>query len=120
MIKLKVKLTEQGLWINSYKCKSVTIYQKPTEYVATLFHIKGYTKKEPKLSKLGVQETDFNGNPLFYIKKLKKKITSKELVFEGIEPKPTQHNNLYLHSKNTKGNYINYYLMGVKPNSSHD
>ena len=104
--KMKVKLTEDSLWVNSYKCKSVTITQKETNlFEAILFDIEGITKRVPKMTKWDKQDKNTLGELLFITTKLRKKKKSKTLIFEGIKPTGTT----YLHAKNSKGEYINYY-----------
>ena len=102
---MKVILNESGLWVNSYKCGSVTIYQKDKDlFEAVMFDIEGITKIIPRMRN-GKQVKDFCGKPVFITRKHRKKIKSKLLIFEGIKPTGKE----YQHAKNSKGEYINYY-----------
>lgn len=103
---LRVKLTEEGLFVNKYRCKSVTIVQTKERYEATLFHIAGITKKIPKLNRFGKQDVDtITQTPLWTTLKLKKKICSDKLEYSGIELSNGECN----HAVNSFGDYVNFY-----------
>jgi len=103
---LKIKLTEEGLWVNKYKCNSVTIIQNEEGFEASLFHIEGITKEVPKLNRLGRQEVGiFDKKPIFKTLRLKKTMKSKEINYEGLPLSKGKCN----HAKNKKGNYVNLY-----------
>ncbi len=116
---MKVTLTEKGLFVNKYKCKSVTIYQTKEGYEAHMHNIEGITKRIPKLNRYGEQEKDFMGQLLFTTLRLKKKIKSKDLDYSGIPLSDGKCN----HAMNTKRDYVNLYPLEenqeVSGNSSH-
>ena len=109
---MKVKLTEQGLEVNKYSCRSVTIYKKgENDYEAYLHNIKGITKRIPAMS-YGKQKVRWDGSKIFKILKMSKTIKSKIFYYNGIPLKKSfshKENEDYYHAKNDKGNYINYY-----------
>lgn len=107
---LKINLTEKGLFVNKYKCKSVTIKQTKEGYEATLFKIDGITNEIPKMTKWGKQDKDRMGNLLFTTLRLKKKIKSKDLDYSGI---PLNEGRCS-HAINTNGDYVNIYLLENK------
>ncbi len=104
---LKIKLTEEGLFVNKYKCHSITIFQTKDGYKGEMFNIKGITKRIPKMTKWGTQETDYMGNLFFTTLRLKKKIESKTFEYEGIDLEGDK----YKHATNSKREYINLYLL---------
>ena len=113
---LKIKLTEAGLFVNKYKCRSITIYQTKEGYKGEMFDIKGITKRIPKMTKWGTQEKYFDGKPIYKTLRLKKTIKSKTFEYSGIALKnsnlfDSDEYKQYKHAINSKKEYINLYLL---------
>ncbi len=109
---MKIKLTEEGLWVNKYCCRSVTVYRKGgKDFEAHLHNIKGITKRIQVICKTsGRHLTNWQGDKIYKFLKLRKKIKSKDFEYSGIPLKigfsPSE--KCYT-AKNSKSNYINYY-----------
>lgn len=112
---LKVRFTDEGLFVNKYKCNSVTIYHTTDGYTATMFGIDGITKRVPKLDRNNKQKLDYMGNKLFKILNNRKIIKSKHLEYSGInlrvinDTRKDGINNKFSHTTNKDGNYVNMY-----------
>ncbi len=108
---LKIKLNEEGLWVNKYKCKSVTIEQSKEGFKASLFHMEGITKITQEFREDGTPKLDtFTRKPIFKTLNLKKVIKSKSISYEGIPLSDGKCN----HAVNKQGDYVNlYYLQNL-------
>ena len=108
---LKVCLNEGGLFVNKFKCNSVTIYQvAEDEYKADLFDVEGITKRVPKMTRWGKQELDkYTGEPLFDVLRRKKTLRSNKVEFVG-EIKLVG-SATYQHAVNKNKEYINFYTI---------
>lgn len=110
---MKIELTDQGLKVNKWECKSVTIIKENDCYSAMLHTIKGITKNIPVINKyLGKQEKRLDGTLIFKTLRQTKKIKSKTFSYSGITLKEGRlfpDFVVYLHAINKNGEYINYY-----------
>ncbi len=103
---MKIQLTKEGLKVNKFECKSVTVYKlEDGTFEAHLHDIEGFTKRETR--------KDIYRQPYLVVTKLKKKIKSKTFEYSGIEMNDSTRigeSQKYLFASNgEKSNYINYY-----------
>lgn len=102
---MKVRLTEEGLKVNDYECKSITVYKLgENEFEGTMFDVKGWTTKKVIVDRFR--------NKSLKTMKLRKSIKSKSFEYDGIPPKSKS--DLAFHVSNDKGQYINYYDKTIK------
>ncbi len=103
---MKVELTKDGLKVNKFECKSVTVYKlKDGTFEAHLHDIEGFTKREIR--------QDIYRHKYLVTTKLKKKIKSKTFEYSGIEmrdgTRDHEKNKAFFATNGEKSNYINYY-----------
>jgi len=116
---MKVALTEQGLLVGNYKCRTVVVYKSENGYKFEMLDVDGWTERREKKVRFGTK---------IIVVKLRKVVKSKQFQYSGIPLHEChimswENFSKYLHAINKKGEYINYYELkvtgGVATNAGH-